>query len=231
MKKMMVMAMIIACGFMVSCKQENAARGDNKPAAENTGVNAWALVQQLAAYGFENEDAAALVEAANILLDIDVTEAEFEVAQASEAAEDEQSKEEKPAVTVDELLNKALEFGAEQAQIDAVKARQAQIAEMDPSARGARGGAKVVTDIVYSHSNCEYYCDFYGGQAAAVVVSGDGDTDLDLYIYDEGRHLITYDDDYTDQCVCTFTPSWTGRFYMKVVNRGSVYNRFTLATN
>ena len=69
------------------------------------------------------------------------------------------------------------------------------------------------------------------GEVAEVIVYGDGDTDLDLYIYDENWNLITSDTDYTDICICRWNPIWTGNFYMKVVNRGNVYNEFVIATN
>ena len=66
---------------------------------------------------------------------------------------------------------------------------------------------------------------------AEVVVSGDGDTDLDLYVYDSNGNLIAKDDDYTDGCYVRWRPSWTGRFIIKIVNRGPVYNKYVLMTN
>ena len=54
---------------------------------------------------------------------------------------------------------------------------------------------------------------------------------LGLYVYDNNGNLIDKDDDYTDNCVCTWTPRWTGNFRIKIVNRGSVYNRYVLRTN
>lgn len=69
---------------------------------------------------------------------------------------------------------------------------------------------------------------FRANSEARVTVEGDGDTDLDLYIYDENNNLITKDDDNIDYCVCTWTPKWTGTFKIKIVNRGSVYNRYHL---
>ena len=72
---------------------------------------------------------------------------------------------------------------------------------------------------------------FVGGQVAVVLVSGDGDTDLDLYVYDESGALVAVDDDGTDSCVVSFVPSRTGRYTIVVRNRGFVYNRYVLATN
>ena len=65
---------------------------------------------------------------------------------------------------------------------------------------------------------------FRGDELAMVVVVGDGDMDLDLYIYDNNGNLIESDTDYSDDCVCTWTPRWTGNFRIKINNRGSMYN-------
>ena len=69
---------------------------------------------------------------------------------------------------------------------------------------------------------------FRANSEARVTVEGDGDTDPHLYIYDENNNLITKDDDNIDYCICTWTPKWTGTFKIKIVNRGSVYNRYHL---
>ncbi len=63
------------------------------------------------------------------------------------------------------------------------------------------------------------------------MVEGDGDTDLDLYIYDANGNLIVADEDYTDYCICDFRPYVTSQFTIKIVNRGSVYNRYHLLSN
>ena len=54
---------------------------------------------------------------------------------------------------------------------------------------------------------------------------------LGYHFYDENGNLIDSDTDNTDQCVCTFTPRWTGRFTIRIKNLGRVYNRYTLYTN
>jgi hypothetical protein len=66
---------------------------------------------------------------------------------------------------------------------------------------------------------------------AEIVVVGDGDTDLDLYVYDANGNLIEYDEDYSDDCCVSWVPLWTGAYTIRAVNRGRVYNRFTITTN
>ena len=86
-------------------------------------------------------------------------------------------------------------------------------------------------DVVLAKETDRYSHTFRAHETAIVTVSGDGDTDLDLYIYDENGHLIASDDDLSDDCVVTWTPRWTGAFTIKVVNRGRVSNVYTRETN
>ncbi len=61
-----------------------------------------------------------------------------------------------------------------------------------------------------------------------VLLSGDDDTDLDLYIYNSNGNLVDSDTDNTDDCVCSWSPSSSGYYTIKVVNRGGVYNAYTI---
>ena len=72
---------------------------------------------------------------------------------------------------------------------------------------------------------------FRGGELAHVDIVGDGDTDLDVYIYDENGNLIDRDTDYDDRPCVMWTPRWTGTFVIKIQNLGRVYNQYTVFTN
>ena len=90
------------------------------------------------------------------------------------------------------------------------------------------GGAKYKTSSVSAHSTDVYHVNLRGYESTLITLRGDHDTDLDLYVYDENGNLVDSDNDYSDNCICEVTPKWTGNFTIKVVNRGSVYNRYTL---
>ena len=92
-------------------------------------------------------------------------------------------------------------------------------------------GPGSATERVLAFDTDVYRITFRGGETARIVVAGDGDTDLDLYVYDEHGHLIASDTDLTDFCVVTFHPRWTGAFRVEIRNLGSVYNAYTIATN
>jgi len=62
---------------------------------------------------------------------------------------------------------------------------------------------------------------------ARILISGDGDTDLDLYIYD-GNGLAAKSESYGDDEAVNLTIYNGGYFVVKVVNRGKFYNDYTL---
>lgn len=97
--------------------------------------------------------------------------------------------------------------------------------------RGRVGGAVTHYDRVSANSTDTYNIQFRGGEYAMIIVSGDGDTDLDLYVYDSYGNLVASDSDYSDDCVVSFTPRYTSTFRVKIVNRGRVYNNYVLVTN
>jgi hypothetical protein len=96
---------------------------------------------------------------------------------------------------------------------------------------GAVGGPKWDNFTVPARTSITYSTNFYAGEMAIVGVAGDGYTDLELYVYDEFGNLIACGTDSYDGCVVSWTPKWTGKFTIKVVNRGFTYNGFRLRTN
>lgn len=186
-----------------------------------------ALAGQLVQYGYDTQTALPLIQAVQIYQQLNVSPAtgEKKDTEGTAVAEERITKDGRPAPTEEQLLADATTFAAgNKTLLDLIKQCQG-------ATRGAVGGAIVRNDCVLAHDTDIWTIRFRGGEAAYVVVSGDGDTDLDLYIYDENYNLITSDTDNTDQCYVSFTPRWTGVFYVKIKNYGSVYNCYTLATN
>ncbi|MGH9969480.1 MAG: hypothetical protein ACREBG_17025 [Pyrinomonadaceae bacterium] len=100
-----------------------------------------------------------------------------------------------------------------------------------PALAGAVGGAKRGRFSVDASRTDSFTASFYGGELASVYVSGDGETDLDVYVYDAAGNLIAKDADYSDTCLVQWVPYWTGSFTIKVVNRGRVYNNYSIEWN
>lgn len=193
-----------------------------------------ALAHSLVSYGREAQSPTALITAAEILGQISTTPLEAKPETRSNAPEGEApAQEEKPnqarSDNPEDLLAEARAMAAEDPHVAALADRVAQ--SLSEKQRGAIPGPKLHRDRVSANSTDEYRIVFRGGERAAVAVSGDGDTDLDLYVYDENGNLIGSDTDYSDDCVVTWYPKWTGPFVIHVRNRGSVYNVYSIATN
>ena len=67
------------------------------------------------------------------------------------------------------------------------------------------------------------------GECAQIVLDGDGDTDLDLYVYDSAGRLIESSTGYSDYEVLNITAYSNTTMTVKVVNRGSLYNQYDLS--
>ena len=69
----------------------------------------------------------------------------------------------------------------------------------------------------------------YAGECVRVVLNGDGDTDLDLYVYDSAGRLIESSTGYSDYETLDITAYADTTMTVKVVNRGSYINQYDLS--
>ena len=193
------------------------------PTVENT----LRVAAELSKYGYANNDALSLIQAARLS-----KQAGFKL----EDKKKDEVEEMRPApetgkkggqVSLDP--SKLLADAKAMANDDGVLL--ALIDDVNNNVRGAEDGPKYASSSVNAGATDVYNVTFRGGELAMVIVVGDGDTDLDLYIYDNNGNLIKSDTDYSDDCVCTWTPRWTGNFRIKIKNRGNVYNSYILRTN
>jgi hypothetical protein len=65
--------------------------------------------------------------------------------------------------------------------------------------------------------------------ASQIVVDGDGDTDLDCFVYDRFGQLLGMDNDRTDYCVVNFRQGTGGNIRVVIRNLGDVYNNYTVS--
>lgn len=209
------------------------AFAQNNPAADEAkalpqSAERMVLAGQLVKYGYETKTALPLIQAVQIYQQLNVKDATDGLKPTNEKDGETTTattKTERPTVTEEQLLEDATNFA------DGDKTLLALIKDCKGATRGAVGGSITRHDCVRGNTTDVWRIRFRGGETAYVVVSGDGDTDLDLYVYDENYNLIDSDTDYTDQCVCAFTPRWTGEFIIKIKNRGNIANCYTLVTN
>jgi len=210
-------------------KTNSADKGKTTPAAQ--AVQDLALAYSLIDYGRKHKSPAALITAARILGTVPTSKLKAEATTEKSSEAGKPGK--KSASTADNspsaLLGEAKRLSRNDPHVTAL-AEQAADAIAEKS-RGAVGGPKIKRTSVSSFSVDRYHISFRGGQVARILLRGDHDTDLDLYVYDENGHLIVSDTDRTDTCYVRWYPRWTGPFTIRVRNRGRVYNRYTVVTN
>jgi hypothetical protein len=111
------------------------------------------------------------------------------------------------------------------------------VGSLAPALAGSLYGPGRLNGRVQAYGIREYSVTFEAGETAKVFLSGDGDTDLDLYVLDEGGRQVwtrggaVKDDGYTDDCYVEWVPSRTRTYTIRVVNRGRVFNDYSLLYN
>lgn len=205
------------------------AQEQNKPAADvdakatSEVAQQLALANQLVKYGYDTKTALPLIQAVQIYKKLNVTTEAREKASEGDAKQSDNITK-TDVVSFDEakILEDATTFAAGNKNLLAL------ISEAKKASRSPERGVLRTVERVKANSTDVYNVRCLGGQSTEVLVSGDGDTDLDLYVYDENGNLIVSDLGPTDDCIVSFTPRWTGPFRVKVKNRGNVYNQYTI---
>ncbi len=223
-RKPLVCAMFSALALGTAGLATAASKGKNhepaKAGAASTKGNSAALAQQLARYGDKNKDAMAMIMAARLQNEAGVRDTELAKAgkptESSKKAADYSSK---------ALLERAKQYAGD---------RKDLIALADDAASGARGrveGPFRGQTVVKGGYTDTISVTLDGGSSALIAISGDGDSDLDLYVYDESGNRVCSSTSNGDDEYCRFTPKWTGKFRVKVQNNGKIDNRYTLLFN
>lgn len=220
---LLVAALLCSAG---ASAQEVAATAE--PKAQSETAELICMAGKLVKYGYQTKTALPLIQAVEIYNRVGLSdEADAKAKESQNDGVVEAPKGDKPAaVTFDpaKLLADATTYA------EGDKNLLALIQEAGGTRGRTVGPTRHYDDVLAGHTDI-YTMTFRGGEEAIVVVSGDGDTDLDLYVYDENGNFIGSDVDGTDDCVVSFTPRWTGKFKIKIKNLGRVYNHYLLATN
>lgn len=213
----------------------NEATTPGKAPEAGSSVDKLKMGADLAQMGREKKSPEMLLAAAQILSEVP--------SEAREAKKEEKKPEgdakagdkaDEPAPTLDpaKLQQEALTYAQQAGDKTLIKYVDAQIKKGFPAGtRGAVGGSKYTVAKVMGGYTDIYYVEFRGGELAEIALAGDGDTNLDIYVYDEYGNYIAADTGYTDTGYVSWYPRWTGSFRVEVRNNGMVFNQYVLITN
>jgi hypothetical protein len=198
--------------------------------AVNTGLSNLSLAVHLAQWGYESESPEALLAAARILIDSRASEDPSRFGEGVSQSMGGGEVEQKEAAPLELDPAKLLEAAATMPGGEDLAAAIQRLSAA-PQARGAVGGPIYQRVVIDALSTRWFTASFRGGEYARIDVVGDGDTDLDCWVYDANGNLIDYDTDLTDWCVLEFVPQWTGSFTLKITNLGLVWNEAIIVSN
>jgi len=84
------------------------------------------------------------------------------------------------------------------------------------------------SDTVLKHSTDSYNVVIRGGEYTHISFSGDGDTDVDCYVYDSAGNLVVQDINPEDECRMQVYSPFATVITIDLKNLGSVRNNYTL---
>lgn len=195
----------------------------------SSSLSALRLASDLVKYGYAQQSALSLIEALQIMNENPTQPLKAE--RTGDVVDTSKNEGKNSTISLDynKILADAKGFAADD---NILTQLIAQIeADGQSAGRGAVNGPSRHYDTVNGNSIDTYQISFIANYLAEIAVSGDGDTDLDLFVYDSNGNLIAKDDDYSDDCYVSWVPLWTGRYIVKIVNQGPLYNRYVIMTN
>jgi hypothetical protein len=196
--------------------------GGDPSRADAVGMAATA--ERLARYGEEKKDPLALITAARIKLE--VGERVTDRKQETRGGQGDARKPAKWDTSAQALLARAKTLAGGRPDLVALADEVASSAR-----RGHAEGPLASTAVVRGGATHVVTLTFKGGEPAVVEIIGDGDTDLDLLVFDDNGHPIcTRDSPYGDES-CRWHPRRTGQYRVEVINIGPVANQYRMLTN
>lgn len=181
------------------------------------------MANQLVRYGYQTKSALPLIQAVQIYKSLNVTDGNLEMITEGGAANS-PSMTKTDAISFDE--NKMLEDATRFAEGN--KTLQTLINDAKKSTRRPMGGPIRETGTIEALATCQWDVSCYGGRVTSVNLSGEGDTDLDLYVYDAYGRLVDSDVKGLKDSLVSFIPTYNATFRIVVKNTGRKHNNFVL---
>jgi hypothetical protein len=209
----------------------DSPKPDGKP-QEASSVQEMAFAAHLAEWGRDNGSPEALLAAAQVLADIPSVahEANKTSKPIEGITQKDKDEEAAPNLNPEALQKEAQSYAVARGDKNLIK-------YVDTVVRTAidgdheKGPTKYTVTKVAGGFIDVFNITFTAGELAEIAVAGDGDTDLDLEIYDEFGNFIGSDSGATDNGYVSWTPRWTGNYRVEVKNHGNVFNQYLLITN
>lgn len=215
---------------------EVSAQKDRKPADEPQyeALKMVSVAHQLARMGYTLQDPLFLIAAAQTLGEYpvkgDLTPDSIIFNRSQEKSFQAGAKD----IELDpyELLGDAVKMAGSDSLVVAMAERtRLQVKEKEGLPRGRKFSPLVQEYLIESEGSVKIWATFVGSEVAEVFVMGNGNTLMDLFLYDSRGRLIASDLKNIDNCYVKVTPSSTVQYRIEVRNSGNKENHCLLMTN
>jgi hypothetical protein len=198
------------------------------------GLQTAELAYQLVEYARKNESAETMLAAVQMLKRVSLNPSAMDTGEDTVLPEEQTAKKKgiPPSTDTEPLINEALVWARESGQPELVAMLEAE-AQRKPLSIATLGPIQdsifLQDQVVKAMDGDIYTTNFRGGEGAAVLVIGDGDTDLDLFVYDANNRLVVSDISASGHCYVAWLPRLTATYHVVVSNiLGSVYNKYQI---
>jgi hypothetical protein len=217
--------LVIVCALLAPLPGQAADAG----AAAWRAMDILELAERLTDQGLARDDALALIVAARMKLRYGGREVDRQPLRPSGRAMAVTVALPRPAPhprSATALLARARTLAAGRADLLALIDDAAQ-----ERARGNDDGPSQHTRVSVGHTTDTYRLRFRVGEPATVLISGDGGTNLDLYVFDGRGARVCAAEKLDDVEVCRWQPAANGDFTVQIVNRGRAENAYVMRSN
>lgn len=229
MKKLFLAAAMTAMAVFAFADDAPKAEEKKEEVQLDENIQNIRLASELAEYGYANDSASALLQAAEILAQTP-TQKKDDVKVTKEGTSVENPDKATKEFTAESLVADAKKLAGKDKNLLAW-AKQVE-KKAKTSTRGATGGVQYAEDFLYPNGGTgviDWYFD--GGRYAEIYVGSLDGADLDLYVYDQNGNLIVYDERTYADAYVSFNPRWTGVFRIIVKNNARYNAAFRMCTN
>lgn len=240
--KQVLMVSVIGAGLVsLACagRAVEAEAGSGDMEAQLSAMNNVALARDLAAFARRNNAPECLLAAARVLAAApgETVESVKPPQDEIEADQPKIAEEKAPAAGAlpddpKALVHEAREMGKGNESLlglaDQVENQLAAATRAFREPGGAWQHCYVGQHTVPARQTAEFVLEFTAHDQSLVALSGDGDTDLDLFVYDPYGNLVASDTDALDDCVARWLPRKAGTYRIQVKNLGRVYNNYRM---
>jgi hypothetical protein len=187
-----------------------------------------ALADQVARHADRTRDVLAMIAAARMLGQTGprAVKPEMRTEGKPKAADPKAGAGTRRDTTLEGMMKRAREYAGGRNDLNGLVdelARTSAKVRKDGPARFASRIGDGVSDV--------YTMSFRADEPVMVAITGEGVSDLDLFVEDEAGSRVCASTGAGDDEICRWTPRWNGNFRVRVRNLGAVYNEYRLWSN